>query len=134
MDWEQHAKCKGMPLFIFFDKVQEKRAKLICSKCLVNKECLQAGQYQQGIWGGTSEEERVSLRTKQWVNKTYSSQQNTSHEQLHPECESQIFPVRILNWQIHNQQVCNYLVDEQPSFRLVLHVSLRNRLLEQLAV
>ncbi len=56
------AACKGYPTSLWFpDKgwtVQAAQAKLICSRCPVRAECLEAGLGELGIWGGMSERAR----------------------------------------------------------------------------
>lgn len=42
---------------------RERRAQLICSDCLVREACLQENLHEpQGVWGGTTPEERHRLR------------------------------------------------------------------------
>lgn len=72
--WKQRAACSGYPNELFFPlpeappRVVEK-AKAVCSICTVNEDCLQYAfetNQRAGIWGGTSENERKSLRRK-WL-------------------------------------------------------------------
>lgn len=74
-DWRAHAACSGYPNTLFFptaDGLEEgsiERAKAICAVCPVIDECLQYAletNQRSGIWGGTSEKERKSLRRK-WL-------------------------------------------------------------------
>lgn len=74
-DWRARAACSGYPNTLFFptsevadDGVVE-RAKAICAACPVIEDCLEYAletNQRAGIWGGTSEQERKSLRRK-WL-------------------------------------------------------------------
>ena len=75
-EWQFNAACKGMATDIFFYSERErgprrarreKIAKSICAKCPVIKECRdQALKLAEpyGIWGGLTEEERLSILNK----------------------------------------------------------------------
>lgn len=73
-DWRSRAACVGYPNGLFFPTVeapesQVERAMGVCARCEVSKECLRYAletNQRSGIWGGTSEEERRSLRRK-WL-------------------------------------------------------------------
>jgi WhiB family redox-sensing transcriptional regulator len=74
-DWRAQAACSGYPNSLFFpssDGVDEgsiERAKAICAVCPVIDDCLEYAletNQRSGIWGGTSERERKSLRRK-WL-------------------------------------------------------------------
>jgi WhiB family redox-sensing transcriptional regulator len=74
-DWRARAACAGYPNILFFpssdgpDEPTLERAKAICSVCAVADECLEYAletNQRAGIWGGTSEQERKSLRRK-WL-------------------------------------------------------------------
>ncbi len=74
-DWRAHAACSGYPNTLFFptaDGLEEgatEKAKAICAVCPVIDACLQYAletNQRSGIWGGTSEKERKSLRRK-WL-------------------------------------------------------------------
>ena len=65
--WMADAECKGMDPDLFHPGRGEdaKKAKAICSECLVRIECLDyslANYEKVGIWGGMSERERRALR------------------------------------------------------------------------
>jgi WhiB family redox-sensing transcriptional regulator len=76
-DWEYQAICRGLGALSFYvpDKLRgpsklqhEERAKAICARCPVIKECLrqaldQAERY--GIWGGMTPNERTELLKRQ---------------------------------------------------------------------
>lgn len=73
-DWRDEAACSQYPNELFFplgdvDQRRVERAKAICSICTVSDDCityaLETNQ-RSGIWGGTTEEERRSLRRK-WL-------------------------------------------------------------------
>lgn len=74
-DWRARAACSGYPNTLFFpssdgpDEPAVEKAKAVCSICPVNADCLQYAletNQRAGIWGGTSEKERKSLRRK-WL-------------------------------------------------------------------
>lgn len=74
-DWRARAACSGYPNTLFFpasDAAEEstiERAKAICSVCPVIDDCMEYAletNQRSGIWGGTSEKERKSLRRK-WL-------------------------------------------------------------------
>lgn len=62
--WMRDAACQGMSFDIFFPtKGQDtKRAKEICAQCPVIHECLEyvlsLPHHTQGVWAGTTEQER----------------------------------------------------------------------------
>ncbi|HSM45444.1 MAG TPA: WhiB family transcriptional regulator [Acidimicrobiia bacterium] len=74
-DWRAHAACSGYPNTLFFpsvdraDDVSVAKAKAVCAVCPVIDDCLEYAletNQRSGIWGGTSEKERKSLRRK-WL-------------------------------------------------------------------
>lgn len=74
-DWRAHAACSGYPNTLFFpsadglDGGTVEKAKTVCAVCPVIEDCLQYAletNQRSGIWGGTSERERKSLRRK-WL-------------------------------------------------------------------
>jgi WhiB family transcriptional regulator, redox-sensing transcriptional regulator len=74
-DWRARAACSGYPNSLFFpasegaDEASVERAKSICLVCPVIEDCLEYAletNQRSGIWGGTSERERKSLRRK-WL-------------------------------------------------------------------
>ncbi|MEA1904254.1 MAG: WhiB family transcriptional regulator [Actinomycetota bacterium] len=73
-DWKERAACAGYPNGLFFpgpdsNFASVEKARAICRSCPVANECLeyafQANQ-RSGMWGGTTEDERKSLRRK-WL-------------------------------------------------------------------
>ena len=69
--WQARAACRGPQAAVFFppthaerkeDKAErEKRAKEICSGCVVQRDCLEYAiriREPHGIWGGLNENER----------------------------------------------------------------------------
>ncbi|CAL9279508.1 MULTISPECIES: WhiB family transcriptional regulator [unclassified Streptomyces] len=73
-DWRQSAACRDEDPELFFPVgtsgpavMQAEEAKRICARCPVREQCLQwaldAGQ-DFGVWGGTSEDERRTLRRR----------------------------------------------------------------------
>jgi WhiB family redox-sensing transcriptional regulator len=73
-DWKTRAACAGQPDSLFFpgpDSTQAtiEKARAICAGCSVTIECLEyafEANQRSGIWGGTTEDERKSLRRK-WL-------------------------------------------------------------------
>jgi WhiB family transcriptional regulator, redox-sensing transcriptional regulator len=75
-DWRGQARCLGSDPDLFFPLggtgaplAQAEAAKQVCGECEVRLRCLQfALETNQGtgVWGGTDEEERRSLR-RNWV-------------------------------------------------------------------
>ncbi len=72
MEWVHRAKCRDVDPELFFPvgttgpaAEQIEAAKAVCVTCSVRNECLEwalvTGQ-DAGVWGGTSEEERRSIR------------------------------------------------------------------------
>ncbi len=72
MDWRQHALCREEDPDLFFPVgtggpalAQAEDAKSVCRRCPVMQRCLrwamESGQ-EYGVWGGTSEKDRQSLR------------------------------------------------------------------------
>ena len=72
--WRRHAICRDTDPDLFFPVgttgyalVQIDRAKQVCTECPVRVECLDYAletNQDSGIWGGTSEEERRTLRRR----------------------------------------------------------------------
>lgn len=74
-DWRNRAACSGYPNTLFFpasdgaDEMSVAKAKSVCAVCPVIEDCLQYAletNQRSGIWGGTTEKERKSLRRK-WL-------------------------------------------------------------------
>jgi WhiB family redox-sensing transcriptional regulator len=73
-DWRTRAACTGHNHSLFFpvgdtDATTIERAREICLTCPVTEDCLEYAletNQRAGIWGGTAEEERKSLRRK-WL-------------------------------------------------------------------
>jgi len=74
MNWRDRAACVGVDPELFFPTgdsgpalVQLEKAKSYCRRCEVAESCLRwaidSGQ-DTGVWGGTSEEERRTLRRR----------------------------------------------------------------------
>jgi WhiB family transcriptional regulator, redox-sensing transcriptional regulator len=72
VDWVRRARCIGVDPELFFPvgttppaMAQVAAAKAVCRACPVRVECLEwalATGQDSGVWGGTSEEERRTLR------------------------------------------------------------------------
>lgn len=74
-DWRARAACSGYPNTLFFpasdnaDGPSVEKAKAICAVCPVIEDCLEYAletNQRAGIWAGTTEKERKSLRRK-WL-------------------------------------------------------------------
>lgn len=73
-EWRNRAACSGYHHALFFpvgdtDETSIERAREICMTCAVNEDCLEYAletNQRAGIWGGTTEDERRSLRRK-WL-------------------------------------------------------------------
>lgn len=73
-EWKERAACAGTSFSLFFPTLETPidlvdKAKAVCAACPVTEDCLQyAFETNQvsGIWGGTTEDERRSLRRK-WL-------------------------------------------------------------------
>ncbi|MFF3849194.1 WhiB family transcriptional regulator [Streptomyces sp. NPDC002328] len=73
-DWRQHAVCRHEDPDLFFPigttgpaLLQTEQAKAVCRRCPVREPCLEwAMETDQtlGVWGGTSETERRSLKRR----------------------------------------------------------------------
>jgi WhiB family transcriptional regulator, redox-sensing transcriptional regulator len=75
--WTARALCRGLDPKLFcgtdqetfaFRKAREREAKQVCAVCPVREPCLDyALRYNQhGVWGGTTDEERIQIRTGRW--------------------------------------------------------------------
>ena len=75
-EWMKQGKCRGMDTSLFFNndgdtsgEVRQKivAARKVCYACPVEKECLNYAlvSFERGFWGGTTENERNRIRTKQ---------------------------------------------------------------------
>ncbi|MFC4006558.1 WhiB family transcriptional regulator [Nonomuraea purpurea] len=74
--WQDDAQCRGEDLVLFFGPdgerqperdIRERKAKAVCSQCLVRIECLNYALSQPekyGTWGGLNEDERASERRR----------------------------------------------------------------------
>jgi WhiB family redox-sensing transcriptional regulator len=72
MDWRHKAECRKEDPELFFPVgtsgpalAQIVKAKAVCRRCPVSQECLAwaLASGQDGIWGGTTEDERRELRS-----------------------------------------------------------------------
>lgn len=72
-DWTVGAACRDIPTDLFFPVAENDsriiRAKLVCSRCVVQVDCLDEGltgrvngEYLKGIWGGTTYDQRILIR------------------------------------------------------------------------
>ena len=74
-EWWSLAACRHVSPDLFFPisatgpaRAQGARAKAVCARCPVRRDCLRyalAAGPVQGVWGGTSEEERRLLRQRE---------------------------------------------------------------------
>ncbi|HSJ82232.1 MAG TPA: WhiB family transcriptional regulator [Acidimicrobiia bacterium] len=73
-EWRARAACSGFQHSLFFptadaDIAAIERAREICMNCAVSPDCLEYAletNQRAGIWGGTTEDERRSVRRK-WL-------------------------------------------------------------------
>jgi WhiB family redox-sensing transcriptional regulator len=68
--WMNHAACRDSDIDVFFPSSQEgvDRAAAVCRDCSVRRECLTFALKNpdlSGVWGGTSNRQRVRLRRRQ---------------------------------------------------------------------
>ena len=74
MDWRHRALCRDEDPELFFPigstgpaATQVDQAKIVCQRCAVVEDCLtwalETAQ-ENGVWGGTSEDERRALRRR----------------------------------------------------------------------
>jgi WhiB family redox-sensing transcriptional regulator len=76
-NWWSLAACQSADPEMFFPisslgaaRHEAARAKAVCGRCHVRPQCLsyaQESRQVQGIWGGTTEEERQLLRKGSWA-------------------------------------------------------------------
>ncbi len=74
VDWKNQAACAGYPDDLFFpaSEAEERLTETaleVCASCQVTSECLDyalESNQRSGIWGGTTEKERRSLR-RRWL-------------------------------------------------------------------
>lgn len=71
--WQDHAACVGLDTDMFFGtsneplsarRRREARCRMVCGSCPVQRRCLQfalSHRIRDGVWGGTSEDERNAL-------------------------------------------------------------------------
>lgn len=69
-EWMRDALCQERPTTGFFPEQGERLddAKATCRACLVQEECLAYAleeRIEHGVWGGTSNRERLRLRSRQ---------------------------------------------------------------------
>ena len=74
LHWQQDSLCLEMGNELFFSKKEAdlNAAKLICSMCPVQRECLNYAirTRSKGLWGGLTAEERFDLRiAAQWIDR-----------------------------------------------------------------
>ena len=63
-DWPMRAKCRGMNDALFPEGKDQKRAKAVCTGCVVRALCLADAldnRIEWGVWGGMTERERRAL-------------------------------------------------------------------------
>lgn len=75
-DWTIKAKCRGMEDALFPEAADQKRARLLCSGCPVQSECLAEAldnRIEWGVWGGMTERERRLLLRQRTDVSSWSS-------------------------------------------------------------
>ena len=62
--WMRDAACREYPEVDFYAPLDAGRARTVCARCLVRGECLDhaLANREEGVWGGTDEAERRSMR------------------------------------------------------------------------
>ena len=65
-NWVGRAACRGLDPTIFYPLTEEDAddAKVVCSQCPVNDECLEHAiehREKNGVWGGATERERLRI-------------------------------------------------------------------------
>ena len=70
--WRARAACRSQPTWVFFPRLGEdpRLAKSVCARCPVRVECLEAAVGEpelQGVWGGTTLDERRAIRRRRKV-------------------------------------------------------------------
>lgn len=82
-------------------------AKAICAECSIREECLDLAittREEHGIWGGTTEKERETIRV-QMALRDYASRHKKPHEPLHPSGAFPAPPSYTSDPEIHTPQV-----------------------------
>ncbi|UAC01389.1 WhiB family transcriptional regulator [Dactylosporangium vinaceum] len=51
-DWRLLAACRGADVELFFDRRRLAEARAFCVRCSVRAACDEAGQGEEGTWGG----------------------------------------------------------------------------------
>lgn len=77
MSWWKQAACRQAETDYWFPtdgddtKTMCANAKAVCAKCTVREECLQWALDHEsfGVWGGTTEKERILLRRRQNIKR-----------------------------------------------------------------
>ena len=70
MEWRDLAACRDLDPNLFFPGVADfrlgRRAKAVCSKCLVSAACLAEAIAlgETGVWGGTTDTDRKRMRRR----------------------------------------------------------------------
>lgn len=73
LDWQENAGCKGADYSIFFSTPgktkQIRQALSLCETCPVRENCYEHALVHEayGIWGGTTEQERVFIRKERGI-------------------------------------------------------------------
>jgi hypothetical protein len=65
-DWHTDAACRSMGPALFFPDGTSGTAapaKALCATCTTREPCRAAGEGEKGIWGGTSERDRRTIRS-----------------------------------------------------------------------
>ena len=65
--WQKHGSCVDLPSEMFFPERggDGREAKAVCKECSVKEECLEFALGHAiifGIWGGTSERQRIKIK------------------------------------------------------------------------
>ena len=137
--WTTDAKCRGVNTDLFFvspsavrqiEKIKQK----YCRQCPVREECLEYGikTDSDGIFGGMTRDERVLasllnsgkihftqlavVASSHLVMRTYSSQDNTQHEQAHQDDVHSLLLSRISYLNKQSQSASNLVAENGWEF------------------
>lgn len=80
-DWFVLGECNGLSVRWFFPERGESitEVRKVCKRCVIKTDCLEFAMdndIQHGIWGGTSERERRSIRRRR---KMQNGQNQSQH-------------------------------------------------------
>lgn len=124
IDWMSLGNCYRKPhlqSFFFSDGIiRQERAKVICSTCPVRSDCLDFAieNEQQGIWGGTTEDERrVKATARRLLEyKALGLRSSRQHALKHLPSEHRVSSPSTSYSQTHNQQALLPVLEVQEFY------------------